>query len=346
MHHLDGDRAVEPDVQGQVDGRHAAPGDPGLDAVTPVEELPDERVRKRRVHGPSLRAICTSAEIPRVVNRCRDVVWFFYGCRGERRPLRIGVGVCARPAGPDGPRSTARAHGLRHQIRPLGPGHRRGQQHRVAAQLHRQRGVAGRADPGVQDHRHLSPNSTMSSMLCGLRMPSPEPIGAPSGITAAQPAAPACAPGPGRRRCTAAPRTRRRPAARPRRRSRSGSGSRVRSSAMTSSLTQLVSSASLASRAVSTASPAVKQPAVFGRTLMSRSRSTSSTEPRARRVEPPHRDGGQLGPRGGQRLVQHLQRGRAAGAHDEPGGELLPADDEVVAHVAIRHLSVILPAPR
>ena len=31
-------------------------------------------------------------------------------------------------------------------------------------------------------------DSTISSMLCGLRMPSPEPIGAPSGITAAQPA--------------------------------------------------------------------------------------------------------------------------------------------------------------
>ena len=33
-----------------------------------------------------------------------------------------------------------------------------------------------------------SARSTISSMLCGLRMPSPEPIGEPSGITAAQPA--------------------------------------------------------------------------------------------------------------------------------------------------------------
>ena len=34
--------------------------------------------------------------------------------------------------------------------------------------------------------------STIIAMLCGLRMPSPEPIGAPSGITAAQPAPSSC----------------------------------------------------------------------------------------------------------------------------------------------------------
>ena len=44
MHHLEGDRAVEPDVQSQVDGGHAAPGDPGLDAIAPIEHLPYERV--------------------------------------------------------------------------------------------------------------------------------------------------------------------------------------------------------------------------------------------------------------------------------------------------------------
>ena len=36
--------------------------------------------------------------------------------------------------------------------------------------------------------------SRMSRMLCGLRMPSPEPIGAASGITAAQPASSSFAP--------------------------------------------------------------------------------------------------------------------------------------------------------
>ena len=102
------------------------------------------------------------------------------------------------------------------------------------------------------------------SMLCGLAMPSPVPIGEPSGITAAQPTS-------SRRRastgssvvygsttkssstsCSAA------------RTNSTASGSRVRSSAITSSFTQLVPSASRASWAVSTASAAPRQPAVFG----------------------------------------------------------------------------------
>src|SRR5258708_5840951 len=49
--------------------------------------------------------------------------------------------------------------------------------------------------------------------------------------------------------------------------------------AITSSLTQEVPSASAASLAVLTASAAVKQPAVFGSTLMPRSARTSSTDP-------------------------------------------------------------------
>jgi hypothetical protein len=55
MHHLDGDRAVEPAVQGEVDGGHAATRQPRLDVVTTVEHAPDQGVLKRRVHPASLR---------------------------------------------------------------------------------------------------------------------------------------------------------------------------------------------------------------------------------------------------------------------------------------------------
>ena len=108
--------------------------------------------------------------------------------------------------------------------------------------------------------------STMSSMLWGLRMPSPLPIGAPErhDRRAARPAR-AGGPAPGRRRCRGGRRTRRRRAARPASSSSTASGSRVRSSPMTSSLTQSVAKASRASLAVRTASAAVKQPAVLGR---------------------------------------------------------------------------------
>ena len=84
-------------------------------------------------------------------------------------------------------------------------------------------------------------------MLCGLRMPSPDPIGAPSGMTAAQPA---CS---SRRASTGSslvygstvnPSATSRSAASS---SSTGSGSSVRSSAMTSSLTHVVPSASRAS---------------------------------------------------------------------------------------------------
>ena len=92
----------------------------------------------------------------------------------------------------------------------------------------------------------------------------PEPIGEPSGITAAQPTS-------SRRRArigssfvygsTMKPSSTSSSAASS---SAGASGSSVRSSPITSSLTQSVSNASRASLAVSTASRAVKQPAVFG----------------------------------------------------------------------------------
>src|SRR5699024_3057236 len=109
--------------------------------------------------------------------------------------------------------------------------------------------------------------STISSRLWGFRMPSPEPIGAAKGITAAQPT---CS----RRRAntgsslvygsTVNPSSTRSSAAS---RSSTGSGSSVCSSAITSSLTQDVSSASRPRRAVRTASVAGKQPAVLGGAL-------------------------------------------------------------------------------
>ena len=44
VHHLDRDRAVEPDVGGLVDTGHATARDAGADAISPVEESTDERV--------------------------------------------------------------------------------------------------------------------------------------------------------------------------------------------------------------------------------------------------------------------------------------------------------------
>ncbi len=124
-------------------------------------------------------------------------------------------------------------------------------------------------------------DSTINSMLCGLRMPIPEPIGEPNGITAAHPACSSrrarigssvvygSTTNPSATSFSAASRV------------STGSGSRVRSSPITSSFTQSVWHASRASRAVSSASPAVRQPAVFGRISTPSRRSRSNTEPRA-----------------------------------------------------------------
>ncbi len=120
--------------------------------------------------------------------------------------------------------------------------------------------------------------ATISSMLCRFLMPSPDPIGAPSGMTAAHPA---CS---SRRASTGSslvygstvnPRLTSMSAASS---SSIGSGSRVCSSAITSSFTQSVPSASRASSAVCTASAAVWQPAVLGSTRMPRSVSRPSTD--------------------------------------------------------------------
>src|SRR5690242_308585 len=108
----------------------------------------------------------------------------------------------------------------------------------------------------------------------------PEPIGEPSGMTAAQPTSSS-------RRArigsslvygsTTKPSSTSSSAASS---SCGASGSSVRSSPMTSSLTQSVSNASRASLAVSTASRAVKQPAVFGSSETPAVSSTSTIEPR------------------------------------------------------------------
>ncbi len=53
-------------------------------------------------------------------------------------------------------------------------------------------------------------------------------------------------------------------------------------------------------------------------------------------VDPAHRDGGQLGAGGEQRALQDLQARRAAGAHDQPGGEARPGDgQQVVSHLSL-----------
>ena len=119
--------------------------------------------------------------------------------------------------------------------------------------------------------------STIIPRLCSLRMPCPVPIGAASGMTAAQPMSSnrfasagssfvyGSTVNPSSTSCSAASTSSR------------ASGSNVLSSAITSSLTQDVPSASRASRAVSTASRAVRHPAVFGRASMPSSWSRPST---------------------------------------------------------------------
>ena len=44
VHHLDGDRTVEPLVDAAVDGRHPAPGEQRRQPVAVVEQAPDQRV--------------------------------------------------------------------------------------------------------------------------------------------------------------------------------------------------------------------------------------------------------------------------------------------------------------
>ena len=110
--------------------------------------------------------------------------------------------------------------------------------------------------------------ATIISMLCGLAIPSPVPIGEPSGITAAHPVSSnrlastgsslvyGSTTKPSSTNCSAA------------RTNSMASGNRVRSSAITSSLTHSAPSASRPSCAVSTASAAPRQPAVLGSGVM------------------------------------------------------------------------------
>ena len=51
VHHLDRDRAVQPEVGGLVDAGHAAAGDPGADAVAAVEQPPDQGVAELSARG-------------------------------------------------------------------------------------------------------------------------------------------------------------------------------------------------------------------------------------------------------------------------------------------------------
>ena len=56
VHHLEGDLAVQPLVDREVDGRHAAAGDPRLDGVPTLEHAAHQRVRDGRIHPRSLRS--------------------------------------------------------------------------------------------------------------------------------------------------------------------------------------------------------------------------------------------------------------------------------------------------
>ena len=178
--------------------------------------------------------------------------------------------------------------------------------------------------------------SRMSRMLCGLRMPRPEPIGEPTGITAAQPDVGQPA---GQDRIVAGVRQHGEPVGDQRsaaRAARPPSGSRVRSSPITSSLTQSVSNASRASWAVlhrlggGVAAGGVRQ-----HPHAAAGPARRSSPGARRRVDPAQRDRDQLGAGRRSPAPATSQAGRAAGAEDQPGVKL-PAQVEGHASPALR----------
>ena len=56
MHDLEGDGALEPQVNGLVHGRHPAAREPGFDPVTTVQDPSDQRIAEGRVHSRSVRS--------------------------------------------------------------------------------------------------------------------------------------------------------------------------------------------------------------------------------------------------------------------------------------------------
>src|SRR5829696_5810023 len=78
------------------------------------------------------------------------------------------------------------AHALGHHHRVARLRYRGVEQHRRAAKLHRKSGVRGGADAGIEHHRHRRARADELDQMW-IQMPSPEPIGAPSGMTAAAP---------------------------------------------------------------------------------------------------------------------------------------------------------------
>ena len=131
-------------------------------------------------------------------------------------------------------------HRRGHPRRVVGPGDRAGEQHRVAAELHRQRRVRGGADAGVEDHRHVDALPDQPDVVRVARCPA-------RSRSASRPASPRRSPTSASRRArigsslvygstvnpSADQRLGRRAAAPP------PSGSSVRSSPITSSLTQV-----------------------------------------------------------------------------------------------------------
>jgi hypothetical protein len=56
VHDLDGDATLEPQIGGQIDRRHAAPGDAGAHLIAPVHKAADHRVDLARAHLTSVRS--------------------------------------------------------------------------------------------------------------------------------------------------------------------------------------------------------------------------------------------------------------------------------------------------
>ena len=97
--------------------------------------------------------------------------------------FRDAAGVSGKPS-----RLHGQLHRARHPHRVLSLRDARVHQHAGGAELHRHGRVAGGADAGVDDHRHfalLDDDAYVGRVA--IAMPMPEPIGAPSGMTAAAP---------------------------------------------------------------------------------------------------------------------------------------------------------------
>ena len=167
VHDLERHPAIQAGVDGAVHRRHAAERNQRLHLVTAVEQASDQGVREGSVHRGQLYEQVNDAGLDYPLLRPPPSGHSPEGRRRGRTPLRD-------PAGQPGP--SAGDHGVPHrsghQLRVAGAGDRGRQQHRVAAELHRDRGVTRGPDAGVQDDGHAGVGHDQLDVV---RVPDAEP---------------------------------------------------------------------------------------------------------------------------------------------------------------------------